>query len=177
MSAAGAGLAALMGYTVGGALGAVTGAMLTEPAIRAAAHARDEIGQARRMSGAALVAIAAHEKQTDPDDLIAEALSTREGTQLLAEALDAAMHTLDERKVAALAKAVANGLFRDAARVDAERLVVRALAELEAPHIKLLGRLPAHSRGRPALREPRTARWRVLARACSAACPGAKRVD
>jgi hypothetical protein len=44
----------------------------------------------------------------------------------------------------ALAEALANGLLDDLARVDESHLVIRALGDLDEPHIRLLGRI-AHS--------------------------------
>lgn len=60
------------------------------------------------------------------------------GPDLLNDALLAASDTLNQRKVRALARAVANGLREDGARIDENRLLVFALAQMEEPHIKVL---------------------------------------
>ena len=56
---------------------------------------------------------------------------------LLHEAMQAAAATLDEQKVDALARALANGLD-DGTKVDYEILVIRALSDLDPVHVRVL---------------------------------------
>jgi hypothetical protein len=97
-----------------------------------------EFGVRRLDSAAGVIAGASEELHVEPDEVLDLARSSPERVELLAAALLAASHTFNQQKVRALATAVANGLGDDDARVDQERLIVAALADLEAPHIKLL---------------------------------------
>jgi hypothetical protein len=56
---------------------------------------------------------------------------------------------VNEQKLRALSRALANGLSHDEARLDEEQLVLSALAEVDTPHIKLLIQLgPERGRSR-----------------------------
>ncbi|MGY2079955.1 hypothetical protein [Modestobacter sp. SYSU DS0657] len=84
-----------------------------------------------------------------PNDVVELATRSPQSAQLLAEALFAAARTVNEQKIRALARALANGLRDDVARPDEEQLVVAALGEVEAPHIKVLTHLgPERARTR-----------------------------
>lgn len=65
---------------------------------------------------------------------------------LLAAALDAVMRTGWQRKQAVLARVVANAISSDEP-IDHEQLVVMALSELEAPHVRALARLAEVAKG------------------------------
>jgi len=56
---------------------------------------------------------------------------------LSAAAIQAALATLNDQRVAALAQALGDGL-RDEAQLDTSWLVVQALADLESPHVRVL---------------------------------------
>ena len=75
------------------------------------------------------------------DEVVQLATESPESAQLLADTLFAAARTVNENKIRALARALANGLRDDEARPDEQQLIVAALAEVEAPHIKVLTRL------------------------------------
>ena len=67
-----------------------------------------------------------------------EAVSDDVGKTLLAgSAIVAGTQSLYQAKVKALAKAVARGVLEETP-VDAELIVVRTLAEMEEPHIRVL---------------------------------------
>jgi hypothetical protein len=108
----------------------------------------EEIAELRRENVGSLLGQASARSGVNPDALHSLAMSTPEGASLFADALQASAETLDRRKVAGLAKALANGLLNDQAEVDENLLIVRALADLESPHVRLLGSLSGGRRGR-----------------------------
>lgn len=57
---------------------------------------------------------------------------------LLIEAYEAACATMDGYKVRVFAHVLADGLTSDAARIDTDQLVIRALRELETGHLQLM---------------------------------------
>lgn len=130
-----------LGFAVQGPAGAVVAAAATPYVLDVVHRAWDEITSLRQESIARVIARAATELDRDPVRVVNAALATEDGTALLADALRAASETLNRQKVDALARALANGLADDQARVDEQRLVIRAIADLEAPHISLLVRM------------------------------------
>lgn len=141
VEAAAEAIAASAGLAIGGPLGAMLGAAVAPYVLHVAQTSWDEITGRRQLSVAQMIGEAAEALDDDPQQLVAAAFSTESGTELLADALSAAAATLNQRKVSALARALANGLADDLALVDQERLTVRALAELEEPHLALLSRM------------------------------------
>lgn len=146
-AAAGTGIGLLVAGPVGGIAGAAATPML-ELAFR---RALDEITGTKRRSAQAALHSASEQVGLTPDDVVDKALTAPETTQLLADALTAASNTVDQRKIAALARALARGLRDDDAKVDEESLVVAAIAAVEAAHIRVLTQLePERSRSRAA---------------------------
>ena len=144
-AAAGTGVGALFGGTPGAVAGAAMQPLLTD----VLQHAAAEIGLLRGRSAAKALDDASRRLGRSPDDVVELATRSPQSAQLLAEALSAAARTIDEQKIRALARALANGLREDQARPDEEQLVVAALAEVEAPHIKVLTHLgPERARTR-----------------------------
>ena len=142
---AGTGVGALLGGTPGAMVGAAMQPLLARALQRAGA----EIGLLRRQSAAQVLDDASRRLGRRPDDVVELATRSPQSAQLLAEALFAAARTVNEQKVRALARALANGLRDDEARPDEEQLVVAALGEVEAPHIKVLTHLgPERARTR-----------------------------
>jgi hypothetical protein len=131
--------ATAVGAGAGGVEGAVVGAALAPYLTELAGRALVEVRGHLLVSAGRMLASASTRAQLDPDDLVALALSKPGTDQLLADALLSAVATLDARKVEGLALAVANGLTGDEALVNESHLIVRALAELEGPHIRVLG--------------------------------------
>lgn len=142
VEAAGSAAAAVAGTAVGavagGTAGAVVGAAATPYLVDLARRAFDEFSALRRENVAAVLGIASGQLDVAPAQLVDDANSTEEGASLLAESMLAAAATLNRRKVRALARALALGLAEDQAAVDEGRLMVMAIAELEAPHIRCL---------------------------------------
>ena len=141
-SAVGALLAAVSAQ--GGPLTAAAAAAAVPPAHLMASWAFQELGAWRLGAAERMVERASERLALSPDELIDEALSDPQSRAIFADALHASARTFSERKIGALAEALANGLVDDMARVDESHLVIRALGDLEEPHIRLLGRI-AHS--------------------------------
>lgn len=155
------GLAAVAGAGLGAMLGGPAGAMLgagLEPALAVLLHrTARELGEIRSASAAQMLLGAAQRLGKLPDEMVADALGQPRQAQLLGEALQSAAQTLNMQKLRALSRALANGLRHDEARLDEEQLVLSALSEVDAPHIKVLVQLgPEHRRSRTANTNLRT---------------------
>ena len=105
----------------------------------------------RRAKAAACLAVASNQLGEPVDELMARLSDP--GREMLAElALDASCTTATLEKVFALGCALADGLDADGARLDAISLIVRALGDLEVPHIRIMDFLAGGPRtlGHPA---------------------------
>jgi len=77
-----------------------------------------------------------------PDELARIATGAPARLLLAGEVIEAAMRTVLEKKLVALADALANGVTaRDAATLDREFVFVRALSDVEAGHLRLLDKM------------------------------------
>ena len=117
-------------------------------------------------SGTQVLAEAAEELDGDIDGLEARIGEDPARLLLAGTAVDAGCHTIHADKIRALGRALAAGVADDAL-VDAQMLVVAALADMEAPHIKVLRHIaeehtPKMQR-RPAESRPRTPTWPLKA--------------
>jgi hypothetical protein len=138
---------------VGGAslLGPDAGAAATSlaPAMEAA------VGQRRVRHAAEAVAYAAEASGMPADELLEQAVSDDQRHELLARTLGAAQDAALRDKRRALGRALAAGIEGDDARIDDELLFIRAVADVDVPHIKLLEilsedqPLPGQLRGSP----------------------------
>jgi hypothetical protein len=106
--------------------------------VELATRAYHELSDLRRASVGRLIETASTESEREPEELLAAAQDRPETAQLLLDSMTAASETLLRWKVDSLGKALANGLADDGARVDEERLVVRAIGDLEPPHVRTL---------------------------------------
>ena len=100
--------------------------------------AAEELSELKWRSAARTVEEAAEARGKSPQGLVDGLMQQPETAQLLADAMQAAADTFDRRKVSALARALANGAANDGTRVDSERLMIRALADLDPAHVRLL---------------------------------------
>lgn len=76
------------------------------------------------------------------EEAVRRLLATPAGGELLLQGLQAAAHATVEAKVKVLGKALATGaLAADEPEVDRERVFVGAMAEFEAPHLRVLEHL------------------------------------
>ncbi|WP_157744729.1 hypothetical protein [Micromonospora viridifaciens] len=100
----------------------------------------EKIRQAHRRRLGRLWQAGCDESGLEPETL-GERLARDEPALLLtAEAVEASIRTAVPEKIGALGRVLANAVH-DTAKVDEELLVVRALAQIEAPHISLLALL------------------------------------
>lgn len=144
---------ALIGTVVGGPGGGIVGAgagVLLEPLM---ARMWNELAGDSRGAVASVLATAAEHGGVTVDQLAAS-IGRDEHTRLLGGlALAAGSRTRNRTKIGALGSALASGvLSEDDARLDEEQLVVRALDDMEAPHIRVLDIIARHV---PAGREAR----------------------
>jgi len=173
------------GALLGGTVGAMAGAGL-QPVLAQALHrAGAEIGLWRRTSAAKVLDHSSRLLGRSAEQVIDAAAGSPESAKLLADTMFAAAQTLNEEKIRALGRALANGLRDDQARPDEEQLVVAALADVEAPHIKVLTCLgperslqrtsasSLRSRSTPTSRGRRPA---LLAEECSLSVPAVRSV-
>lgn len=114
----------------GGAL--VGGAAAAVSTVVSAARERREARAALALAVASAVA------NVDLDELLNRLLADPRRTELAARALSAAAASTLETKVAALGRALAEGLADDDAKVDEQLVLVAVYADLEAPHVRLL---------------------------------------
>lgn len=136
--AAGRAVAAAAGHAVGGMEGAVLAAAASDTTIDLANAAWTRIQDRVRRGVEDLLDSAADELGLEVHTLLDQALAREATAELLHQAFTAAAETINEQKVDALARALANGLRDDAAHVDQETLIIRALADLDPVHVKLL---------------------------------------
>lgn len=134
-------LAGLAGYAAHDPTGMVAGA--SAPVLSAAvetALARLRGMRAGRMQQ--LADDAAERAELSVPELLERLVDDDRHAQLLAAALEAAARTALRGKVLALARVLANvARERDVATVDREAVILRALADLEAPHVQVLHEL------------------------------------
>jgi len=137
---------ALVGLAIGGPAGAVVGAA-TEPALEQLVSAALAL---RRRRGERAYEVAADEAGMSPDELLRSILGDERLLDLAVAVVTAAAETALDAKINALGRALATGATAaDDAVVDEQRLLVRILADLEAPHIRVLVQLARpHPRGR-----------------------------
>jgi len=133
-------VATAMAAQAGGMLDPILGVALAgakeviDPVVLAAAR---RVESAYRARASSVWQVACGESGLEPDDLVARLARDQPTLSLAAEAVEAGMRTAVPEKIVALGRVLAQAALDDA-KVDAERLVVAALAALEAPHIRLL---------------------------------------
>lgn len=124
---------------VTGPAGPLIGAVARGPLVELAQRSYNEIRGRQALNAGALLGGAASELGVDPEELVASALHGGDvSSQLLYESIRAATNTLHTEKIAWLARAFANGLRDDNARVDVMILATRALGDLDPVHAKVL---------------------------------------
>jgi len=123
------GLAAYVGYHTAGLAGAEISAVV--PAFVGSLFAQRKDNLVTVTEDATKLA------DMDGADLVAWIEGEDRHAALLSDALEAAWSTLDRHNLRALSHVLADG-FQDDARLDVDRLVIRALREFEAPHARVL---------------------------------------
>lgn len=95
-----------------------------------------------------LLTQAAKQAGIEPEDVVTKAQDDPQVNRLYQAGLVGAAEALDREKVEALAACLANGI-RDDARIDEESIMIRALADLDPVHIRVLAWLDAEVNGTP----------------------------
>lgn len=91
----------------------------------------------RREKAVETVDRAAKRARLDPDDVVERLVATDDGLKLFSAAMAAAQDADSQAHLNAVAEALANGAI-DSATIGRETLVVRAVADLDAVHARLL---------------------------------------
>lgn len=99
----------------------------------------ERIVQRKRAKTERMVEYAASTARRDVNELLEAILEDDALLELLAVAVEAAMHALSERKLRTIGNALGSGaLAGDDAQLDVELLVTKAVSDLEAPHFRVL---------------------------------------
>jgi hypothetical protein len=129
-------------------------AVAATPLASAVATAIGRIGRRRVENAAETLADAVEASGAAPEEFIHEATADDRRMELLTRTMVIAQDTALRRKRRALGRALAAGVAGDDARIDEELLFLRAVADVDTPHIKLLARMtegppmhPAFPRG------------------------------
>jgi hypothetical protein len=101
---------------------------------------------------------------TQMERLLQEAAADPRTLEMLARSVEAASHSLDDQKIDLLARIFVSGV-RDPAKVDEVNILIEALRQIEAPHLRVLTVLaepgPHLVPGRATEDRPRTPKiWR-----------------
>jgi hypothetical protein len=127
------GLASLLGPDA--TVVATTLQPITESALQAAARL---IRERWNRNSAEMLADAAQAASESPEELLIKAVSDDRRHELLARAIGTAQDTALRDKRRALGRALAAGIAGDDAQIDDELMFMRAIADLDAPHIRVL---------------------------------------
>jgi hypothetical protein len=142
---------ALVGLALGGPGGAVVGAAV-EPMLELIVS---ETLARRRDRGQRALAVAAAEAAMTPEELLQRIVRDERLLDLAAAVVAAASETMVEAKIRTLGRALAKGArASDDAVVDEQRFLVDTLADLEAPHIRVLHQLSVEHEGYGSPRKP-----------------------
>ncbi len=133
---------AIIGYAVADAPGAAVGGgapAVIEDALR---WLGQEWRSQSRRSSERVLDVAAETAELRRDDLVGHLAADPKRLQIAGMALSAGAMTTNEDKLRALARSLAMAA-KDDALVDPELLVIAALTDMEAPHIKVLRTMAA----------------------------------
>ncbi|TWD84574.1 hypothetical protein FB561_5767 [Kribbella amoyensis] len=136
----GAAAAAAAGAVLGGPIGGVVGAGAAPATAALIRKVWGELIGFRETNVEHLLTRTAALDGIEPEEILAAAQADPKVWQLLQASLLAASEALDREKIEGLARCLANGID-DAARVDAEALIVRSLADLDPVHVRVLAAL------------------------------------
>jgi hypothetical protein len=133
-AAAGAALGSVIAGPVGGAVGAGLGPLL-EPLVKGVWA---ELSESARQRETDVLFWAIH--AGIPSDELEDRINASERTQLLTGyALSAAARTAWEDKLRTLGRSLASGLLADDnAKIDAEQMIIVAIADIEGPQLAML---------------------------------------
>ena len=126
---------------VGGPAGVVASVGLSPLALAIASKTADKLARRRVQHAAETVLDAAEASGLPLDEFTDLAVSDDRRHELLARTLTIAQDTALRDKRRALGRALAAGVMGDDAKIDEELLFIRAVADLDEMHIRLLSRL------------------------------------
>jgi hypothetical protein len=142
---------ALVGLALGGPQGALAGAAV-EPVLELIVS---ETLTRRRERGQRVLAVASSAAGMPPEELLQRILRDERLLDLAAAVVAAASQTMVDAKIRTLGRALAAGaLASDDAIVDEQRFLVDTLADLEAPHVRVLHQLSIEHDGYGSPRSP-----------------------
>lgn len=153
-------LGVLVGGLVGGPVGAVVGGVVPPYALALLDNFGERWRGRRRESAGRVLLAAADEMNVDPEAVLVAAEMHPQKELMTGQALAAGANTAYEAKIEALGRVLARALAaEDDAVLDETAVVIGILAEIEAPHVRVLQHLlsPTHFR----FTEP--ASWQKLA--------------
>ncbi len=134
--------AALVGPEAGAA------AVMLQPAMDAGLqHVVRVLGRRRIAHGVEVLELAAEDSRQQLAALVEQAVRDEEHQEFLARVLTVAQDMAGEEKRRALARSLAAAAVGEDAVLDEEFLFVRVVADLDAPHIRLLARLDGDRAG------------------------------
>lgn len=142
-------LGALVGGLVGGPVGAVVGGVVPPYALALLDGFGDRWRGRRRESAGRVLMAAADEMNVDPEAVLVAAETHPQKELMTGQALAAGANTAYEAKIEALGRVLARALeTEDDAVLDETAVVIGILAEIEAPHVRVLQHLlaPSHFR-------------------------------
>ncbi|WP_406022373.1 hypothetical protein OH802_22810 [Nocardioides sp. NBC_00850] len=145
IEAAGAAVGAVTGTAIGGPAGGVIGAAVTPYLVDLVGQSWGELRGRKEWNATQVIAQAASYADVSPETLLTMAADDPARGRLLDVSLQAGAALADEEKIAGLARCLANGI-QDAARVDQEVLIVRALTDLDPIHVRVLADMHGRSR-------------------------------
>ena len=124
---------AVVGYTVGGLPGALAGGTLPPILEHILGRGNDRYVEA----AAATLEDAAAEAEVTDEEMTSWLDADTRNLSLATDVVRAALNTLNQQKLQALATVLAEGI-RDADRLEMSAMYARALTAIEAPHIQVL---------------------------------------
>jgi len=142
-----AGGTTLGGLAVGGPFGAAGGAaaspILTALIIKTGTRIRERWSA----NAGAAIAYGADAAGLSPEDLVERLLLSPDREELFASALEAAAHATLEAKIRALGDSLRSGAVDSDAQVEVETFFVRAMVDIDAPHVRVLNAMSASRSG------------------------------
>jgi hypothetical protein len=115
--------------------------MAMTPLAEIAAEAIGRLARRRKEHATEAPGDAVEASPDSPEDFIARATADDRRIELTTRTPLIAMDTALRDKRRALGRALAAGVAGDDARIDEELLFIRAVADLDTPHVKLLARM------------------------------------
>ncbi|GAB3074134.1 hypothetical protein GCM10027053_44770 [Intrasporangium mesophilum] len=144
--AASAAVGSAVGQIAGGPSGGIVGAIVP-PYVLAMMDGFGDRWRARRRENMGRVLLAAADEMgSSPDEVLRAAEASPQADLAIGQALAAGANTEYDAKIEALGRVLGRALLADDdALLDQNAVLIGILAEIEAPHIKLLDALTEHN--------------------------------